>query len=647
VAIFRANRRRSALGPCSETASGGANTVSFVGPGRGRGREAGIALLTFVALGSILLAGTYRNFDYRGGKDWESFVGQTQAEVTTLREYGQLPMWNPWRGGGQPSLAQPVSMLFSPVTPLALFVGVLPAYKLMLVPLFVAGCFGMWLLAGHLGLSASARLVPPLGFFGSSVFPLYVSGGLPNWACAMAILPWLLLFHRRAACDGRFVVAAALGWAGVLFCGAVDRFLFLPVLLGLDALLVSASRRSLRPLFALAGILALGAGLAAVRVLPLLEVYIIYPREMADATRHLSPALLPRVFLGAQIPDLVNLDGAFVGRGADQVYWINVGSYIGPVAALLVGLGAALEARATWVLTAMALVLAWLSFGSGVEPSLWQLLHRLPPLSSLQGPERLVLFLTFYLSLLAGFGHRAFQGAIASRWPESRCVRWGSTSLVLAAMMVPMLAVNAPLSATAFVVEPRADARAAEPPSARPPFRQALERRHALQWGPPLLDPVLRNEGNVLGYTNIPIPRAARPHRSRAYRGEAYLEGGRGVVSDLEITPNEIRLRAEVAEADHLVVNQNFFPGWRAQGAEAEPRSLDGLLALPLPSGRHDVVLRFRPGPAMAGAIVTLASAIGCGVILARGRPARRALREQPSDPRGPGSPSVNALGAA
>lgn len=596
----------------------------------GRAREAGIALLSFAALAAILLAGAYRDFDHRGGKDWESFVGQTQAEVTTLREYGQLPLWNPWRAGGQPSLAQPVSMLLSPVTLLALVIGVLPAYKLALAPVFVAGCLGMWMLAGHLGLAGSARLVPPLVFFGSSIFPLYVSGGLPNWACAMSILPWLLLFQRRAASDGRYVVAAALTWAGMLFCGAVDRFLFLPALLALDALLVSVARKSARPLLALAGTLALGTGLAAVRVLPLLEVYLSYPREMEDATRHLLPALLPRVFLGSELPDLVELGGAFVGNGANQVYWINVGSYIGPVAALLTGLGALLEARATWMLSGMALALAWLSFGSGVEPSLWQLLHRLPPFSSLQGPERLVLFLAFYLSLLAGFGQRALAGAIASSWPEGRCVRWAAIGLVLAAMMAPMLVVNAPISATAFIVEPRADLREGrEPQPTRPPFRQGLERRHPLQWGPPLLDPVLRNEGNVLGYANIPIPRAARSHRSRAYRGEAYLEGGRGTVSDLEITPNEIRLHADVREAGHLVVNQNFFPGWRAQGVAAAPREFDGLLALPLPPGRHDVMLRFRPASAAAGASLTLASVLGCGVALVRLGPARR-----PPEPR-------------
>lgn len=113
-------------------------------------------LLVYTVLGVVLLAGAWSGWQRIGGKDWNYFLGQTQAEVTTLLRCGQFPLWTPWRTGGQPTLAQPETMLLSPVTPLALAFGTLAAFKLLLLPLFVVGCLGMHALARRLGLTGAA-----------------------------------------------------------------------------------------------------------------------------------------------------------------------------------------------------------------------------------------------------------------------------------------------------------------------------------------------------------------------------------------------------------------------------------------------------------------------------------------------------------
>ncbi len=590
-------------------------------------RELTAALLVFSLLGVALLAGAFRDFGNHGAKDWEPFVGHAQAHLTTLRDHGQLPLWNPWLGGGQPSLAQPVSMLVSPVTVLSFLVGVLSAFKLMLVPLFVTGCLGMWALAGHLGLMGAARTVPALVYFGSSIFPLYVCGGLPNWLFGMALLPWLLLFHRLAIADRRFLVLTGLAYAGLLFCGAVDRFLLLPVLLGLDALCLAFGRRSLRPILTLGASLTLGLCLAAIRVLPLLEVYLQYPRTVEAATRYVPPKLLPRLFLGTDLPDLIPLGVAFVRIGDNLTYWINAGSYVGPVAVGLAAAGALFGWRKTWSFTLLGLVFTWLSFGTSVRPSLWRLLNQVPVLGSLRDPERMIFLVTLCLALLAGFGFRALQQALERRWPGRVRPRQAAVLVVLGAMTLPMIVVNAPISRTAFTVPPPhglVDGGWFAPRVPRPPFRQGWFQRHLLQWGAPVWEPVLRNEGNVMAYTNIPIPLAARPWKGRRYRGEIYLQDGKGQILETEITPNVIRVQAELSEADQLVVNQNFYPGWRAAGTETGPPvSLEGLLSLSLPPGRHDVTLSFRPKSVRVGGVVTLASGALCVALLLGARRAR------------------------
>jgi hypothetical protein len=613
------------------------------------GRRLGVALAVYTALGCILLAGAFEHPARFGGKDWNAYIGQAEAELVTLRDYGQLPLWNPWRAGGQVSLAQPVSMLFSPVTPLALLFGVLWAFKLVLLPTFVVGCLGTWVLAGHLGLGGAARLVPGLVLFGSSIFPLYVSGGIPSWTFSMALLPWLLYFQRRAVEDARFVVVVAFALAGVLLCGGVDRFFFFPVFLGVDAALLAASSRSPRPLLVLAGGLALGAGVAGVKLVPLSEVYAHAPREIAASTRYVPLDYLPRIFLGTRLPDLHARGAAFLATdGGNHLYWVNAGSYVGPATLVLALLGA-VRWRRSWIPALTGLLFLWLCLGTGVQPSLWAALHRLPLLASMRGAERQVLFVTFCLALLAGQGVALLEGAVMARW--GRRVWAPLAALLLAALLLPMLWVNAPISRTAFVVDPPAqvDGGWFAPRRERPPFRQGAIPPHPLQWGGPLYEAVLSNEGNILGQHNIPKGEYLWPYTHPRYRGEVYLAGGRGTLR-AELTPNCIRVRATLEEPGRLLVNQNFFPGWRAEGSvEGALESRRGLLSLKLPAGEHDITLRYRPWTVPAGALLSLAS-VALSVLLLRclARVATHGRGTLPAT-RAPGasSPSKNTPGAS
>src|SRR5439155_1260628 len=332
----------------------------------------------------------FQGWQRLGGKDWNAFLGQAEAEVMTVKAYHQLPLWNPWRKGGQVSFAQPESMLLSPVTPLALLFGVPAAFKLLVLPLFVFGCAGMWTLAGYFGLSGWPRMTPGLVFFGSSVFPLYLSGGLPNWLCAVALLPWLIWLYARGLDDHRFLLGAAAAYAAFIFCGAIYQFVLIPVFLGFHAACLALARRSGRPLLGLAAVIAGGGALAALRLVPIAEVYLAFPRELA-------------------------------ARG----------------------------------------------------PSPWDLLHDLPILHSMQGPERLVSFVIFCLSLAAGFGLQAVDERVALVVPPSlRFAAGAGITLLLAASLA---LVNAPISATAFPVDP--------PVGLHPgPFHQSRLPSHPEQW---------------------------------------------------------------------------------------------------------------------------------------------------------------------
>jgi hypothetical protein len=54
------------------------------------------------------------------------------------------------------------------------------------------------------------------------------------------------------------------------------------------------------------------------------------------------------------------------------------------------------------------------------------------------------------------------------------------------------------------------------------------------------------------------------------YRGEAYVAEGSGTVSVVSWSPNDVEVRVDGAHpGDHVVLNQNWDPGWLADGAPA------------------------------------------------------------------------------
>ena len=591
---------------------------------RRRRREAIVVCLALLALGAVQVAGALRHLPNSGARDWNYFLGQSQAEVDTLLRFGRFPLWSPWQHGGQPGFAQPEAMLLSPVTPLALLVGPLLAYKLLLLPTFLACGLGMWRLAGHLGLEGVARAVPALVLLGSSVFPLFLTAGLPNWLFALAILPWTFLALRKAADAPAWSLALGAGFAGLLFCGGLYQFVFAPVFLVAAALAQCLERRSPRPLLAAGLGLVAGAALAAPRLLPLAELHAAYPREHASTGASLPAALWARIWLGTELPDLSTRTGPFVVTRDGGVYWTNVGAYIGPVGALLAVAGLFAWRRAWW--PAVAVVLGtWLAMGQTATPSLWNLLHRLPVYSSMRAPQRLVVFATFGIALLAGCGWSLLARA-TDRW--ARGTRRAAGAILLAALMVPMLVVNAPIARSAFPLPPSDLPREAVFVTRRLPDRPP-------QWGGAFHDAVLANVGNPTAITDVPTPDIILAEGDPGYRGELWLDAGKGRVEG-EIRPGRIELRADLDADDTLVVNQNAFPGWRVEPLTASdgppagtaPRPLSAerpLLSLPLSAGRHDLALVYAPRSVPLGfALGGVAMLGGAGYLLARRRAARR-----------------------
>jgi hypothetical protein len=91
-----------------------------------------------------------------------------------------------------------------------------------------------------------------------------------------------------------------------------------------------------------------------------------------------------------------------------------------------------------------------------------------------------------------------------------------------------------------------------------------------------------------------------------------------GNVNVTQFKPNRLRLQADMKRPAFVVVSEVHYPGWEAtvDGKAAPLIAADYILkAIPVPAGKHEIVLRFRPRTFIWGLTISLISL--AGIILA------------------------------
>ena len=197
--------------------------------------------------------------------DWDFAMQLTLAGYRSIIGYHQLPLWNPWKCGGAPLLANPQARILNPFFLLILIFG--PAAGAHLeVPLAprdgVGGRLRAWprtwdAPAGRRGLRLGVRgqfMVP----FARGLGELVMMG--------FCYLPWLLAFGWLAIEQRlRWVWPAAAALALMWLDGSPYPPSFAALMLGLLALALAVLQRSIRPLWVTACVFALGLTVAGAK----------------------------------------------------------------------------------------------------------------------------------------------------------------------------------------------------------------------------------------------------------------------------------------------------------------------------------------------------------------------------------------------
>jgi hypothetical protein len=378
------------------------------------------------------------------GSNLELVDASTQSQQWleyTRDRLPHVPLWNPYVSIGRPHFANGQSAVLSPFS--------LPTYVLpfwwslgvMCVLKVFAAAFGTYLLGRALGMRFAGALLAGVVFAFSLFFLVWVSWPLPN---VWALLPWLILLTeiviRR---PGPLPVAGLAGVVAIQFFGGhpESNFHLLATTAVFFVYRVAVLRRAgelpelRRPALAFASGLALGAALAAIVMVPFLEL-LFRSGDLDERSGFWRISLSPRYLIGFSLYE-------YWGRATHVAF----GGTFTQVRALYAGaLPLALGAAALIVrpnamkvgVTALGAVLMAIVFAVFPFPELASHL----PIVKTGNHIRLVVVLMLCVALLAGWG---LDDLTAEDVPRRRLVLGVALALLVAPVLV--LAARGELSA--------------------------------------------------------------------------------------------------------------------------------------------------------------------------------------------------------
>lgn len=513
-----------------------------------------------------------------------------RSAIDTIVRFGELPLWNPYYCGGFDAVAAPQTRFVSPTLLLGLLFGAERAEILTVFFFSILGMEGMYrwirLRVDH---ALAATLVAPVFALSGQLAVAYYRGWIQFFG--FLLVPWVLygitLAARRRPAGmavASIAFATLLGFAGFF---AAPMLAVAAVLEAGRALLEqprSARWRSLAMLVATASFM---FTVACLRLWPVAETLASAPRIMAG-----TPGHQPRALLSSLVGLLAVKDGNTDFTGS---------FYVGAAFLGLVALGA--HDRRGMIGMALALIMVWLASGYARSPSLFGLLREVPVFAALRYPERFV-----WLGVLFASAPAALALARVPFVGEGR--RWrAGVWLVLGGAV--LWTITGQVRAFHRVAASRSLGTVTETHTTD--FHQARGNR----W--------LAVHFQSMGLGSLGCYETHRLAQSPLLRGdlpaEEYLAPGSadaGSVKRVKWSPNTIALHVDVSRPARVLVNQNWAPGWHASVGKVV--SHEGLIAVDVPSGAHDVVLTFLPWSTLGGAATTLSALLALAFIAWRAR---------------------------
>lgn len=435
----------------------------------------------------------------------------------------------------------------------------------------------------------------------------YGRASLAN-ALALSLLPWtlwvmLMLLEKR---NGRYATFSALFIAAVFLSHVVSSAFFIAPLVVFTAVAALLYKPRQARLLWGAAALALGIGLAAFFWLPAFAEI--------DATRYAFAASQVDYFASfARVwtwpPQIINgIVGATLPKS------VGVAQQVVGIAALLLsgvvlyrGRNRRVDPATLLALLACLIGLGGLFLASAVSAPVWRWLT---PLQGLQFPWRLLDVPLFWLPLGVGW-----LGAWTAQRVNQTAWRIG-TALLLTAMLA---------NAVAYLHPPRTTAL---------PKRPSMTDASAVQHNRAVYGLMGWGEYAAADVKSWPpgVPFAGADRFATLAQKLAQPSDSLTVSHS---TPWRLQATTNAAAAYVQPLYTHTFPGWQLEiDGEAVPLTIlgNGTIALPIPAGKHELMLWFgATRPRRAGNVISLLALLGCAGLVVVGRQGRLKIGDRRS----------------
>ncbi|MFH2001557.1 MAG: YfhO family protein [Planctomycetota bacterium] len=558
----------------------------------------------FVTLDLLFLRWVWVQFECWGFWDWD--YQQTLLEVTRISwvEHLQIPLWNPYIRGGVTLAGNTLNHAFGPCLLPVLLFGTIAGIKIDLMAYLLIGQAGIFLLARYNRLSRDSAFLVALIYSLGGIYAQRLTHGHFEWI-AMAWIPFVLLMIHKSIDRSahRTICLGGLFLSFLFLDGGPYQFAFLAVFLGMYTLLMMIRKKSAKPLIVMMLIGMLGAGLAGVKLFPVLETVVKYPRPSMELNFYGAPFVPTATEL---------LHQAFLSRAqthdsqAWMPYILNVGCYVGWIPLILAALALLLRPRRLWFQAVLLLFFGWIMLGSVFSFTPWALISKTPGLTMLRVPSRFNLFVLLMLALLAGEGLQLLKEHVTK--PIWRTLVPG---FLIALVALDLIWVNGKTFQKAFCIPPIEVRQAGDfKIYSRSPYLDTYKSTALYEtfpnWVGAAYPAVLENKGVLDTYRTIHCDSSALPFDHPDYEGEAVIHGERGKIVEVRRTPNRISITTD-GQGSLLTLNQNYDEGWKCEGhGFGTMMNVKGRLTLKLVPGqtKYDVV--YRPDAFVLGACVSL-----------------------------------------
>lgn len=581
-----------------------------------------IPALIFLIISVAYAFYIFRNISYWGRFDWDQFTFWNAVARETIAEYRQFPLWNPYGNGGNILLAHPDSPFLSPLYVFVLIFGSVVGLKLQIIAHVFIGLCGMFLLSLHMKIEKGPAYLSAFVYMLGSFYALHVAEGQMEWL-ALAFVPWVFLYYLKSFNERKSLLLAVL-FFGVMLVSGVYVVSIFAAFLSVYALLKSVQLRNGVPVKTLIMVFGGAILLCAVKLFPMLEFMFQNPRFI-DEPGGMNLMTLYNALLSRQqafLNDYVLSWSSAMKMGLDY-QWHEYGAYVGVIPILLFFCGVVRKARERWPLIVTGLIFLFISMGNESPVNLWKIMHSLPVYSSLHVPSRFIFGFVFSVALLSGWGLMFLEKIVSgvknkTKIPLGTCVSFSIVAIVL----FDLLLVTAPVFKDVFRIVPLKVERNAT-------FRQRYQDENFLKYemiksfpchlSYSSMYPIFLSNSGILGsYEVVGIKRGdVRTVLDPDYRGEVYLAGDNGKVLVEYFSPNKLIIDVDIQEQDVLVINQNYYPGWRVKkdGKILRAGAFNGLIADPVLPGRHKITFFYMPLSFLVGLFVSVSFILSAAML--------------------------------